>query len=175
MRIAVQDANILIDMMEGGFCDLWFALGIETHTTDHIIAEITEPCQAVQIETLVSSGKLGVDSFNVKEMGEVVSLRMGNEDLTIQDCSVLKLAEQLDAMLLTGDKDLRRFAKTRRTEVHGTLWILDQLIDKQLLAPQQAAQKLQELLNTKRRLPKHECQKRLSDWDKSKIEQEGMV
>ena len=167
MKIAVQDANILIDMMEGGFCDLWFALGIETHTTDQIVAEITESCQVVQIEALVSSGKLGVTSFNVAEMNEVVSLRMQNEDLTIQDCSVLKLAEHLDAMLLTGDKDLRRFAKTRHIEVHGTLWILDLLIDKQLLAPQQAAQKLQKLLDTKRRLPKHECQKRLIDWNKS--------
>ncbi len=65
-------------------------------------------------------------------------------------------------------KDLRRFAKARRTEVHGTLWILDLLVGKQLLAPKQAAQKLQKLLDTKRRLPKHECQKRLSDWSKSK-------
>ncbi len=65
-------------------------------------------------------------------------------------------------------KDLRRFAKARRAEVHGTLWILDLLVEKKLLVPLVAAQKLQKLLNTKRRLPKHECQKRLSDWDKSK-------
>ena len=167
MKIAVQDANILIDMMEGGFCDLWFALNIETHTTDQIISEINEPDQQLQIEVLVSSGKLGVTSLDASEMGEVVLLRMQNDDLTIQDCSVLKLSEHLDAMLLTGDKDLRRFAKNRLVEVHGTLWILDQLIDRRLLAPRQAIEKLQKLLNTKRRLPKGECQKRLKAWASS--------
>ena len=55
--------NILIDMMEGEFCDLWF------------------------------------------------TLRMENEDLSIQDCSVLKLAERVDVILLTDDKDLRHFSK----------------------------------------------------------------
>ncbi|MEN8254020.1 MAG: hypothetical protein ABFR33_00985 [Verrucomicrobiota bacterium] len=167
MKVAVQDANILIDMMEGGFCDLWFALGIETHTTDQIICEINEPDQQVQIEALVSSGKLGVASFNATEMGEVVSLRMQNEELTIQDCSVLKLAERLDAMLLTGDKDLRSFSRKRHIEVHGTLWILDLLVDRKLLAPRQAVAKLEKLLNAKRRLPKGECRKRLRAWASS--------
>ena len=101
MKVAVQDANILIDMMEGGFCDLWFALNIETHTTDQIICEINEPDQQLQIE------------------------------------------------------------------VHGTLWILDLLIDRKLLAPRQAMEKLQKLLNTKRRLPRRECQKRLKAWANS--------
>lgn len=175
MRIAVQDANILIDMMEGGFCDLWFALGVETHATDQIIFEIKEPEQQSQIEILVSSGKLEVTSLDGQEMAEVIALRMQNEDLSIQDCSVLMLTEKLNAMLLTGDKDLRRFSNKRHIEVHGTLWILDLLVGKQLLAPRQAAEKLQKLLNSKRRLPRGECQKRLNDWDKSKIEREGRV
>ncbi len=164
MKIAVQDANILIDMMEGGFCDLWFALGIETHTTDQIIFEIKEPEQLSQIEALVSSGKLGVTSLDGQEMADVIALRMQNEDLSIQDCSVLTFAEKLDAMLLTGDKDLRTFAGKKHIEVHGTLWILDLLIEKELLVPQVAAQKLQKLLDTKRRLPKHECKNRLMAW-----------
>ncbi len=164
MRVVVQDANILIDMMEGGFCDLWFALGIETHTTDQIIFEIKEPEQQSQMEVLVSSGKLGVASLDGQEMAEVIALRMLNEDLSIQDCSVLTLSEKLNAMLLTGDKDLRRFSQTRQIEVHGTLWILDLLVDKNLLAPRQAAAKLQKLLNTKRRLPRGECRKRLMAW-----------
>jgi len=165
MKIAVQDANILMDMMEGGFSDLWFDLGIETNTTDQIISEIQQPEQKSQVEALVSSGKLGVSSLDGQEMEELIALRMQNEDLSIQDCSVLKLAESANAMLLTGDKDLRRFAKNRHIEVYGTLWILDMLVDKNLLAPQMAAQKLQKLLSSKRRLPKHECDVRLKVWE----------
>ena len=36
MRIAVQDANVLIDLELAGLFDLWFQLGVETHTTDLI-------------------------------------------------------------------------------------------------------------------------------------------
>ena len=45
MKIAIQDANILFDMIDGGFADLWFALGIETHTTDLVLNEIKEKKQ----------------------------------------------------------------------------------------------------------------------------------
>lgn len=40
MRIAVQDANVLIDLELAGLFDLWFQTGIETHTTDFIRAEL---------------------------------------------------------------------------------------------------------------------------------------
>ena len=40
LRIAVQDANVLIDLELAGLFDLWFQTGIETHTTDLIRAEL---------------------------------------------------------------------------------------------------------------------------------------
>jgi hypothetical protein len=40
LKIAVQDANVLIDLELSGLFDLWFQAGIETHTTDLIRAEL---------------------------------------------------------------------------------------------------------------------------------------
>jgi len=39
-RVAVQDANILIDLELANLFDAWFSLGIETHTTDLVVREI---------------------------------------------------------------------------------------------------------------------------------------
>lgn len=45
MRVAVKDASILIDLAHGGFLTPWFKLGIETLTTDLVMAEIKDPNQ----------------------------------------------------------------------------------------------------------------------------------
>ena len=34
MKVAVKDANVLIDLVEGDLLGLWFRLGIETYVPD---------------------------------------------------------------------------------------------------------------------------------------------
>ena len=80
------------------------------------------------------------------------------------DCSVLFLALKLDAMLLSGDKPLRKAGAERRIEVHGTLWIFDQLVGKRLLPAGIAAAKLVYLRTLDRFFPETECQVRLKRW-----------
>jgi predicted nucleic acid-binding protein len=90
--------------------------------------------------------------------------------LSPADVSVLYLAIREDALLLSGDKPLRNQAKVRLVEVHGTLWIMDQLIDSGLLAKRVAAQRLETLLlrigRERRYLPKSECHARITRWSK---------
>jgi hypothetical protein len=49
MKIAVKDANVLIDLIEADLLGLWFQLGIETHTADLVVREegILDPANAV--------------------------------------------------------------------------------------------------------------------------------
>ncbi len=84
------------------------------------------------------------------------------------DCSVLYLAEKIDASLLTNDWALRQEAATRHIKVHGTIWIFDQLIAKGVLAASIAVEKLEVLLRSERHLPSSECQDRLAKWRKVK-------
>ena len=162
MKIAVHDANIIFDIIDGGFADLWFALGIETHTTELILAEIQEKHQREVIDTYVRAEKLIVDSFD--NLSDIVELHDTTTGLSIQDCSILYLSERIGAMLLTGDNRLRKVADNRNIEVHGTLWMLDRLIEANLLNPIPAIEKLLKLLEINPRLPQAECQKRINKW-----------
>jgi hypothetical protein len=48
--------------------------------------------------------------------------------LTLNDCFALTLAEDIeDSILLTGDGPLRAVAEGNGVEVHGVLWLTDEL------------------------------------------------
>jgi predicted nucleic acid-binding protein len=91
--------------------------------------------------------------------------------LSLEDASVLCLAMEQDAMLLTGDKTLRNAGEVRQVEVHGSIWVLDQLVRKRILAGRVAAEKLQRLLDETgknvRFLPKREAMKFIERWRNS--------
>ena len=84
--------------------------------------------------------------------------------LSEQDWSALYYAQQLNALLLTGDKRLRNLAKQKGVNVCGVLWILDQLVDTSNLAKQEACRFLTELLLKNKRLPSAECDQRIKLW-----------
>ena len=70
-------------------------------------------------------------------------------------------------MLISGDKPLRKAGKARQVEVHGTLWIMDQLVAGKVMTGDIAAAKLEHLLSLERYLPAEECQIRLKKWRQS--------
>ena len=164
MRIAVQDANVLIDLELAGLFDLWFQLGIETHTTDLIRDELEKGSHDQALANF-ASGQVREHPLNFEELSMVaaIEVEVGNK-ARFNDCSVLFLARKLDAMLLSSDKALRKAAEARSIEVHGTLWIMDQLIERGVMSPGVAAAKLTHLLSLERFLPKAECQTRLKRW-----------
>jgi predicted nucleic acid-binding protein len=165
MRIAVQDANILIDLDLSGTLGVWFELKIETHTTDLIIAQVERGGHG-EVMANSKSGRLITHVSSAAFLLECTLWKEDKPDLEIQDASVFLLAKDLGALLLTGDKDLRSFSETERIKVHGTLWIFDQLVDSAALKPEDAADKLEHLLDTGRRLPKAECENRIATWRK---------
>lgn len=164
MKIAVQDANVLIDLELAGLFDLWFQTGIETHTTDFIRAELELGGHA-QALAYFDSGQVREHGLTFEEIMAVSELeREIGSKAKFNDCSVLFLALKLDAMLLSGDKALRKAGKEKRIEVHGTLWIFDQLVERRLLPAGIAAAKLQHFRSLDRFFPEAECQVRMKRW-----------
>ena len=53
---------------------------------------------------------------------------------------------------------------TNRLSVHGVLWLLDEMVHFQAIAPAQAANALGRMLDQGARLPADECRKRLASW-----------
>ncbi len=164
MKIAVQDANVLIDLEIAGLFDMWFQTGIETHTTDLIRAELEKGGHA-QALAYFMSGQVVEHALSFEEIMAVSELeREVGSKAKFNDCSVLYLAMKLDAMLISGDKPLRKAGKERCVEVHGTLWIFDQLVERLLITGKVAASKLEHLRSQERFLPEAECQIRLKLW-----------
>ncbi len=85
--------------------------------------------------------------------------------LSYQDCACLYLANELKSMLFTGENPLRKIAdKKFSIEVHGSLYIFDELIRVGLITPRMAYKKLNLLITGGTYLPYDECQKRLRRW-----------
>ena len=164
MKIAIKDANVLIDLELAGLFDLWFRLGYETYVTDLIVGELRKGGHMKAL-SYAEAGMLHVEKCSPDFMMEAVNLMNeigGGPGIT--DCSVLLLAMKRDAMLLSGDGALRKDAQVRQVEVHGTIWIFDELIENTLLKPIIAARKLENLLLNNRFLPLEVCEKRIESW-----------
>jgi len=163
MKIAVQDANILIDLELSGTLGIWFDLGIETHTTDLILAQVRKGGH-LEVLAFAASGRLLIHDSSPQFLADSSRCLEEHPDLEIEDAGACLLAVALEALLLTGDKKLRLLAETQRVEVHGTLWIFDHLVEGNRLKPRDAAEKLEALLSKDRYLPKKESEERIRKW-----------
>jgi len=165
MKVAIKDANVFIDLEIAGLFDLWFQLGVETHTTIFIREEL-EVGGHYQALAYFDSGQVVCHEFEFDEIMLVEALMLEvSKAAGFNDCSVLYLAEKLKTPLLSGDNALRRAAENRGVEVKGTLWVFDELVSRKMLKPSVAAQKLRHLLLEDRRFPEEACQARLAQWE----------
>ena len=157
MIIAIQDANILIDLQKAGLLEAYFRLGIETHTTDLVLLEVRP-----SVAAFVLTGQLRVKTITGTEMAVLLAFKAQQPpSLSLEDCSVFHLALQLAAILLTGDNKLRLHAEKAKVEAHGILWLLDLLVEDAILDLTTAISRLEQLRKMNPRLPIDECQRRL--------------
>lgn len=165
MEIIVNDTNIFIDLQSIGLLRELCDLPYDVRTVDFVVNEIKDRAQADSLATLVGEGKIKVESFNINELAEIIeehSTVSGN--LSVPDCSVCYYARKHSATLLTGDRQLRRYAENNNVTVRGVLFIFDELVAHNIIKTGIAAQKLRELTNINVRLPKSEIEKRIKKW-----------
>ncbi len=166
-KIVVSDTNIFIDLISVNLLDGFFGLPWEIHTADMVIKELKDSCQRAAVETFRQQGRLKVSCFDGKEMIELMRMRnqaLHSSNVSIQDCSVWKLARNLGCSLLTGDNRLRKVAQKDHVEVHGILYLFDRMLEHQVIGHETAISKLQSLYSINSRLPKDEIDKRLELW-----------
>jgi predicted nucleic acid-binding protein len=80
---------------------------------------------------------LGLQKYELtgKQIQEVLKLRAQYRQLSINDLFALVTARSLRAILLTGDKNLRKLAEQHKILTHGTLWVLDQMVHLKVISP----------------------------------------
>lgn len=158
----VPDLNVLIDFQRGGVLDTLFLLPYRWLIPDVALTEMRDP----DPQMLLLLG-MEIATFSSDEIAVIIQLRSRYPAISLPDCANLLLAQRESALLLTGDRILRRVANHDfGLVVHGSLWALDRLVQTQRLTTSQAARALRAMLEAGRLLPEAECQKRLQRWER---------
>jgi len=159
----IVDTNILIDLYWGDIIEKLFLLPYEFFSPDVIIDELFQP----EGKDLLS---LGLKSYELNADGvrEVSHLAEQYRNIAINDLFALTIAKITGFPLLTGDSDLRKLAGTYKISVHGILWVLDEMVCREILKPVEAICALCKMLRHGSRLPHQECEKRFRHWEKMK-------
>jgi predicted nucleic acid-binding protein len=84
--------------------------------------------------------------------------------LSLNDASVLHLAVDRTAVLLTGDRNLRTSAEAREVTVYGLPALMDYMVQEEALSAATAVTKLELLCRLNPRLPKKECESLMAKW-----------
>ena len=163
MKILVNDTNIFIDLHSVGLLEEMCRLPYEIHTVDFVVAEIADADQRRIFDELVARGEISVDGFTADEVIEIVEEHSSvSGNLSIPDCSVCYFARKHNVPMLTGDRRLRRYAEEQSIEVHGILFIFDELVKHDIISTSMAADRLEELFAINARLPKAEIRDRIN-------------
>lgn len=156
----VIDANILIDLNQGGVLRHFFGLPIQIVAPAFVLVEMFEP----DGKALLELGVKQVD-FTSDQLFEATQMNAANTQLSLSDCAAFILAREEKINLLTGDQRLRRRAEKAGIEVHGVLWVLDQIESAGQMAGPALAASLKKMLAEGARLPADECAKRFAQWE----------
>jgi len=166
MKVVVNDANVLIDLVKLQLLPQFFALEHVFYTTDFILEELY-PEQQEELQAYIVAERLKVMPFNEEELIQVAELQAQKPQLSEQDCSAVVCALKVNGDLLTSDNTLRKFATSLKMIVRGHLWVFDQLFANGIIDGMLAIAKLTELMdkvNPRLGLPQHECDTRMKGW-----------
>ncbi|HVW95990.1 MAG TPA: hypothetical protein VHA56_08480 [Mucilaginibacter sp.] len=161
-RLAVTDANIFIDLIILGLIEHLFGLNIEIHTTREVFDQLTSRQKEILIAYHVD-GRLKVYDFSGEELAEIYTLDFP-AGLEPADRTVFYYAKLLACLVISGDNKLRKHCEKKGLEVHGLIWVFDQIVAHELIAPTIAVEKLEKLMSYNDRLPSDEILKRLKRW-----------
>lgn len=162
-RIYIGDTNVWIHFQQGGLLDELFQLPFTFCSTQNVMDELIKMDGACLLER-----GLVVEAIDESEIDRLNALRIAHRNSSIADVSCYLLATITGWPLLTSDGPLRAQALKDGIEVHGALWLLDQLVGHGVIAPASAAAALEDMLSEGARFPKRECDARRVAWSRKK-------
>ena len=123
MLLIISDASVLIDIESGELTSAMFSLPWQFAVPDILFSE----------ELSVRHAHLSQFGLISKTMGgelvaEAYNLRQKYVKTSVNDLLALTLAKNEQCQLLTGDKALREVAKELSVDIHGTIWLVEQML-----------------------------------------------
>ncbi len=159
MTVLVSDTSVIIDLERGEILETVFAMDAEFAVPDLLFErELTGPLG----DRLVALG-LRVEELAPLEMQDATVLSRTDRSLSLPDTFAFALAQSRNWTLLTGDAGLRRAAEAHQLDVHGALWVYDQLEAGRICEPDVLHEALTKTSGHPRcRLPRLEIARRLA-------------
>jgi predicted nucleic acid-binding protein len=157
--IYISDTNIWSHFRHAGLLAELFGLPMVLASTDFVLFELPDG----EADLLKELG-LQVEMLDGDEISALDDLKEAHGNSALADVSCYFVAKKHGHPLLTGDGQLRKQATKDGLEVHGALWLLDQLVAHQIIATAHAAAALQAMLDAGARLPHDECGLRMVAW-----------
>ncbi|BDI08132.1 hypothetical protein [Sphaerotilus microaerophilus] len=158
-RVYISDTNIWIDFGQAGLLDALFELPFTFVSTDIVVDELNNPAPAGLLER-----GLVVETLAEEAVEQLFTLMAEHGNSSLADVSCYLIAKMQGLPLLTGDGRLRKQAAKDGVQVHGALWLLDQLVAHDIVTKAHAAAALQTMLDAGARLPPVDCAHRLAAW-----------
>jgi rRNA-processing protein FCF1 len=165
MKVLINDANILIDLVKLELLEVFSNLDFELYSTDFVIEELNRT-ERKEIDVLIFDNKLSVietELFN--DFKGIDSILARTSGLSFEDCSVWYYSKKMNGILLTGDGKLRKQARKDNIDVRGIIYIFDKLIEQELISYGEAIIKMKYLTQINVRLPIEIINKRLNAWE----------
>lgn len=157
-RLLISDANVIIDMDVGGLLRPMFRLNV-TFAVPNTLYE--EELSAYHPEL----PRLGLRSLELLEdtvaYADNLVQKYQPTGVSINDLLALALARQEKCPLLTGDGRLRAAGERESVEVHGTIWLVGQMVETRVIVSRQVEAAYQKMRQAGRRLPWEEIEQQL--------------
>ncbi len=163
-RLIINDANVLIDIENAGLTALVFELEYRFAVSDILYQEEIEPYTSEFKETALEA--ISFDEETNSLLLEKIAFYKETA-LSRNDISAMVLAIKSECILLTGEKLLRDTAENEGVEVHGILWLMEELFNNELIDVD-AVENAYELMEfSGSRLPWDEVEKQLKRFRKT--------
>lgn len=156
MLLVISDACVLIDIEHGGLTSAMFSLPYQFAVPDTLFSEERD-------ERHAHLSKLGLicKTMSGELVAEAYSMHQKYMRPSVNDMLALILAKHEGCQLLTGDKALRDAAKDLNVEVHGTIWLVNQMLQDKKISVDVAQVAFQRMRDSGSRLPWSEVDKLL--------------
>lgn len=159
--LVISDANVLIDMESGGLLEPMFRLDYRFAVPDVLYEEELRDHHP----GLVALGlhRIELSSASVRYV-EVLAADRRSRGVGRYDLFALALARQEECLLLTGDALMRALAEAEQCRVHGTLWLVAELLGDGRIRAARARRAYEAMRDAGRRLPWAEIERQLEGW-----------
>ena len=123
MPVLVSDTSVLIDLDRGSLLEHLFQLPYDFCVPDLLFKRELAGDLGNRLREL----GLDVVELSSEELARATSVRRTVKVLSTPDTFAFSVAEARRWTLLTGDLALRRLAEQHGVEMHGVLWVIDEL------------------------------------------------